>query len=142
MISTCQGGDGDSPGYPLSDSSMAVISGEALRMGSFTAGYLHLSASGLQHWSGRGQGRAVRRARTSLDRIPANAVFEIEEGEGTSCTGKLARLIEIDFVSGAFASQQWSLLGAEPDIHLRSQALSPSPKSEFGFICRPRNNWM
>ena len=71
---------------------MAVISGEALRMGSFTAGYLHLSASGLQHWSGRGQGRALRRARTSLDRIPANAVFEIEEGEGTSCTRKLARL--------------------------------------------------
>jgi hypothetical protein len=40
------------------------------------------------------------------------------------------------------ASQRWFPHGAEPDIHLRSQVLPPSPKIEFGFLCRPRNNYL
>jgi reverse transcriptase-like protein len=54
---------------------------------------------------------------------------------------RLVRRIRFGRTSEArLASRPWFLRSAEPDIHLRSLALPPSPKNEFGFTCRPRNN--
>ena len=54
---------------------------------------LRLPPRNLRHWIGTRQGRAGRRACTSLDGLRANAVRKIEEGEGSFSLSEIFNLL-------------------------------------------------